>query len=291
MLKVRRGTTIGVTGASGYLGGTLLKHFNGQGFRTVAYTSQVRSDLTSAASEVRVFDLARGTHPDLSDIEILIHCAHEVRSTLVRRWRLEDDVNVTGLRVLLESARKMGIHRLVLISSIAAYSGTTQRYGRVKLKLEELGKMCGAVIVRPGLIYGPDPGGVVGALDRLVQVAPVLPAFMGNPLQYVVHIDDLVEAIGQLGQSSRSDMLTICAQEPVTFRELLIILAARHHRSASFIPVPWRPFYFALRVAEHTGMALPFRADSLRGLCHPLPAPDLAPMNRLGIGVRPFAIF
>ena len=57
-----------------------------------------------------------------------------------------------------------------------------------------------------------------------------------------------------------------------------------------FLPLPWRPVWLALRVAEAAGLRPGFRSDSLVSLMYQNPKPDFDPMHKLGIQCRPFCL-
>ena len=64
---------------------------------------------------------------------------------------------------------------------------------------EALAEELGGVVVRPGLLYGPGAGGMIGMLTRLVRALPVVPVLVGEdrPL-YLAHQDDAAELIARV---------------------------------------------------------------------------------------------
>ena len=73
-------------------------------------------------------------------MELLIHCAYDM--TLTRRSDIKR-VNVEGTRRLLRAAADAGVPRVIVLSSMSAYEGTTQMYGQAKLAIE--GRRCRSV--------------------------------------------------------------------------------------------------------------------------------------------------
>jgi nucleoside-diphosphate-sugar epimerase len=248
----------------------------------------VRSPRPGNRSDRR-YDLAGDIAPELlGSVDVLIHAAYDLSATGREEiWR----VNVEGSRRLLAAASAADVGRTIVISSMSAYEGTRQIYGRAKLAIESATLAADGCVVRPGLVYGDDSGGMTGALERLCRL-PVVPLIGGDARQYPASEVDLVETVMTLATTSdfRPEVLGVAGEDPVTFRELLETLGARQGRRPRFVPVPWQVLYWLLRAGEVCRIPLPFRADSLLGLVRPAPAvPGLDRLAQLGIHPRPFA--
>jgi nucleoside-diphosphate-sugar epimerase len=265
-----------ITGASGYLGSVLVEAFGAAGY---AVRRLVRAP--AAGTSDRFFDLSTGEAAGgLDDVDVLVHCAYDM--TLTRRadiWR----VNVFGSVALLDRALAAGVPRTLVVSSMSAYGGTKQLYGRSKLAVEVEARARGMCVVRPGLVYGPGWGGMAGTLRRLATL-PVLPDFGAAARQFTVSQDDFASAMVAVP-------VGIAHPEAVGFRQLIAAFAAGTARpKPHFVPVPPMAVYGALRVLELLPVVLPVRADSLLGLVRPAPeVPNPDVLAELGVAVRPFA--
>lgn len=208
-------------------------------------------------------------------VEALVHCAYDMT---VRDPADVQRVNVDGSRLLLRSAAAAGVHRIVFISSMSAYPGTTQVYGRAKLAIEEEVLRLHGISVRPGLIWGDDPGGMVGALLALSRL-PVVPVLRGTAKQFPVHEDDVTRTLLRLLDTRMlpPGVVGLAQPQAVPFEELLRALAAREGRRVRAVPVPWRLLHLVLRAAELLRVPLPVRADSLLGLVRPAGSVPLHP--------------
>jgi nucleoside-diphosphate-sugar epimerase len=272
-----------ITGAYGYLGSLFRATLDAAGWRTLALVRSPRSGDPYAAR----FDLASASVPTLDGVDVLVHCAYD--PTLVRA----DDVtrvNVGGAERVLGAAHDAGVRRVIHVSSMSAYDGTTQIYGRAKLEIERATHERGGCSVRPGVVYGPQPGGMAGALQRVTKL-PVVPVLGARYTQYVVHEDDLGAAVAALAAAPAVTPGPISVAHPtrVSMRALLDGLARAAGRRCRTVPVPWRVVYGALRAGELARVPLPFRADSLLGLVHPAPAlVGGDTLAALGVTVRPF---
>ena len=275
-----------VTGAHGYVGGIVSRALSEAGFDVIGL---VRQPAVSSAD--RPYDLHDDPVADLVDgVDILIHCAYDFSVTSEADiWA----VNVVGTRRLLETAAASGVRRTILVSSMSAYPGTNQLYGRAKLENEQTALKLGLATVRLGLVYGPGWGGMAGSLKKMAGL-PVIPIVAGKTYQYTVHEADLGHAFVMLARASKlPDIpLGLANPEPVAFRVLMERIAAAAGRPSSrSVPLPWRPLYAALWLAERTPLKLPFRADSLLGLVRPAPSVSgKEAVCDLGIRLRPFTL-
>ncbi len=275
-----------VTGARGYVGRIACTALAADGFDVIGLVRR-----PDAGSGDRLYDLRRDLDANLLDgVDILIHCAYDF-SVMSEGdiWA----VNVVGTRRLLKAASASGIRRTILVSSMSAYPGTDQLYGRAKLDSERTALDLGMVVVRLGLVYGPGWGGMVGSLKKMANL-PVVPVVGARSYQYTVHEEDLAAAFVVLAHASElpNIPLGLANPEPVPFRLLMERIASAAGRPRlRLISIPWRPLYAALRLGERTPVKLPFRADSLLGLVRPAPgvcgAEDVC---GLGIPLRPFAL-
>jgi nucleoside-diphosphate-sugar epimerase len=223
----------------------------------------------------------------LADTDVLIHCAYDLK--LTTRSEIAR-VNVEGTRRLLHAAVDAGVPRVIVLSSMSAYEGTSQIYGRAKLAIEAATLEMGGCVLRPGLVYGDRAGGMVAALRRVVRL-PLVPVPAGRSRQFTVHEEDFVQVVSAVAHASSvpTGPVGVANAEGIEFRELLSTLASWEGRTSRFVPVPWQPMYWGLRCAELLPVALPFRADSLLGLVRPAPAvPGEAHLQALGVHLRRF---
>ena len=277
---------VAITGANGYLGSILVTAFAAAGFTV---RRLVRAP--SPGSDDRSFSLGSvGPSDALERVDVLIHCAYDM--TLTKRtdiWR----TNVFGTTDLLDMAVSSGVRRTIAVSSMSAYPGTHQLYGRAKLDTELAALNRGMCVVRPGLVYGPTWGGMAGTLRRLAAL-PVLPDFGPRVHQFTVRDEDLAAALVALASADRSPTrpVGIAHPDPGPFEELLTSFAGGTGRTRPrFVPIPPMLLYGALRAAELLPVTLPVRADSLLGLVRPAAnVANLDILDDLGVTLRPFSL-
>jgi nucleoside-diphosphate-sugar epimerase len=275
-----------VTGAGGYVGRIVSRALAVADFDVIGLVRR-----PAAGSGDRLYDLRGDPDANLLDgVDTLIHCAYDFTVTSEADiWA----VNVMGTRRLLEAAAASPVRRTILVSSMSAYPGTEQLYGRAKLDIERTALDLGMAVVRLGLVYGPGWGGMAGSLKKMADL-PVVPVVAAKSHQYTVHEEDLADAFVVLARSSKlPDIpLGLANPEPVPFRLLMEQIASATGRSRfRLIPIPWRPLYAALWLGERFAIKLPFRADSLLGLVRPATGVSGAEdVDSLGISLRPFAL-
>jgi NAD+-dependent farnesol dehydrogenase len=182
-----------VTGATGYLGRSILEACRRSGHETVAFSRRAtRVGLPGAAIDGDVRD-ASAVRAAAAGCDAICHSA-----ALVSVWRPRaedfDEVNVGGLRHVLDAARAAGIDRIAYTSSFLALPpagsdvpGLWNDYQRTKVLAAveaERAVQQGVPLVRlfPGVLFGPgvmSDGNLVG---RMVadHLAGRLPGVIGG---------------------------------------------------------------------------------------------------------------
>ena len=203
-------------------------------------------------------------------------------------------MNVEGSRKILAAARAANVPKIIFISSISAFDGCRSLYGKAKLEIEKIALDNGALVIRPGLVYGSGPGGMFGKLTTQVRKSSVIPLIGdGSQIQFLVHNEDLCAFIekyvsGKIEIAQR--VLTAANEQPWTFRRLLLEIARAQNKKIKFIPLPWRLVWAGLKTAEICGLKLNFRSDNLVSLMHQNPSPDFSANAKIGLVCRPFEI-
>ncbi|MGA4533493.1 UDP-glucose 4-epimerase family protein [Ectopseudomonas chengduensis] len=252
-----------LTGATGFVGGALLRYLSTAGACVVA---AVRSSGTRRFSE-RVFevgDISADTQwaSALECITVVVHTAarahmsQEVSSDPLAEYR---GVNVEGTLNLARQAAAAGVQRFVFISSIGVNGNINVRpftaldaphpvdpYAQSKWEAEQglwrIQQETGmeVVIIRPPLVYGPEAPGNFGSLVRWVGKGIPLPLGAIHNRRSLVGIDNLVDLIVRcIDHPAAANQVFLAGDgRDLSTTELLRLVGDAMGRPARLIPVP-----------------------------------------------------
>lgn len=199
-----------ITGANGFIGGALMRHYRAQGIAVVGV------DLVANGVDIIEGDVGKPhTFAQLlEDCDVVIHTAAIVSNAIsdADMW----NINVRATGNLVAAAVKYRVERFVHISSIVAYGNAAVgeldethpvhadggSYVLTKLASEHAVLAATAksdmqaVIIRPGDVYGPGSRPwVTLPLEAITKGQFMLPA-RGQGLFRPIYIDDLIRGIG-----------------------------------------------------------------------------------------------
>jgi nucleoside-diphosphate-sugar epimerase len=273
-----------ITGASGYVGSRIAERL-----RQCAPVVELRRTPRDATD----IPWSLTSHDDIAPqllqqrASVLIHAAWDFSAT-----RPEDihRINVEGSKRLFTAAYDAGIRRIVFISTISAFTGTRSHYGQSKLAVESAVAEQGGIILRPGLVYGPSPGGVFGSIRRQVRSSRFIPLIgNGAAAQYLVPEETLADLVSDAALGGFEPLvgqpITLANPHPWPFRDLIRGIARAEGRTVTLVPIPWRLLYAGLRAAELLGRRLAFRSDSVISFVYQNPAPDFFALDRLRLTI------
>ena len=251
-----------VTGASGYVGSRIAVRL-GVDFCIVPLGRTVGSEGIPWALGDAVAEGLR-----MRRVKVLVHAA----------WDFEDAKgSVDGSLRLIEEAVAAGVVQIVFISTISAFAGARSQYGRAKLKVEEMVLAAGGTVLRPGLVWGTSPGGMLGTIRKQVSRGGLVPIIGdGKYPQFLVHEEDLAEVVRLAAHGMfQGRVLTVAHPRPWPLRNLILKLATEQGTNARLVGVPWPVVYGGLKTAETLGLKLGFRSDSVLSLVHQNSAPEI----------------
>ena len=236
--SVGRGTTVAITGATGFIGGRLAECLieRGADVTCLVRSSQGTSRLQHIGAKLVTLDIAdaASVRSALAGIEVVFHCAYSWNDT---EW------NVRALAALIEACRADRCRRLVHVSSFVVYELPEQGevteqsaaetsaggYAHTKRRLEDM--LLTAVreqdlpgtIVQPTIVYGPfcKPW-TIDPADTLRYGTVVLPDD-GEGACNAVYVDDVVSG------------MILAAEQPAAVGQRFLISGPE--------PTTWRRFY------------------------------------------------
>src|SRR5262245_22583517 len=281
-----------VTGAGGYVGGVIADYLERAGVGVARLTrtdAPVRDTQPGRPGLVRRFRLTEPTSPVLFEgVDSLIHAAWDFGprdSVSIRR------INIDGTLRLFKAAQGAGVRTIIFVSTMSAFEGCRSMYGLAKFDIERTQHRFGQIIVRPGLVYGDAPGGMVGSLSKLARIPLLTPLVgMGGQVMHLAHQEDLGQLMHRLltipDAAAPTRPIPAANEHGHTMREIMKTLSRGPKLP---IPIPWPLVFAGLRTLEAVGVRTRLRSDSLISLLNQDPKPDFGPLREVGVEFREFA--
>jgi nucleoside-diphosphate-sugar epimerase len=291
-----------LTGATGFVGGAVLKRLCVDGFGATAALRHEAVDLPSSVMRCMINGVDSDTDwsAALRGQEVVVHCAarvHVMHDTTEDPLKAFRAINVDGTLNLARQAVVEGVHRFVYLSSIGVNGAQTapgksfseadqskphNAYPLSKWEAEQ-GLMRIAdetglevVIIRPPLVYGYNAPGNFGSLTRAVQRGWPLPLGAVHNQRSLVALDNLVDFIITCithPQAANQTFLVSDGQDLST-TELVRGMAQAAGVPARLLPVPvW---------ALQAGATLLGKGDAVQRLCGNLQVDISKARNLLG---------
>jgi len=247
-----------VLGAGGFIGRALSARLAARNVLARTVTRENSGTLSAKTDWPALLDGAR----------IVVHLA-TAASPRLDRARFGDEIATA--EALGQAARRCGIGRLILMSSIRAMGETSgaepfradaapapsDAYGRAKLAVEAaLAEAPGLAILRPPLVYGP---GVIDSFRTLMTAVargvPLPVASIRNQRAFIF-IENLLDAIeALLAAEAPGGVYLLRDGEEVSTPELVRRIARHLGRAARMWPLPPSLLRLALTSVGRGGMA------------------------------------
>lgn len=278
-----------VTGASGYIGSRLTALLSERGWRINALVRD--PSLFPRRQGVRVFRYSLGAKPDtgvFAEVDAMVHAAANVAGDP----SLPEDDELDAAGELIDQAARLGIRKVIFLSSPVAGPDAASGYGRVKWGIERRTLSAGGVVVRIGLVYGggEEGRGLFGVLSNAARRLPCLPAFLPSPVVQPIHIDDLCRAILKIieGKGGSTFMYRLGQAEGVGFNVFLRNLAWRRHRRYPIaLPVPLALAGLLVALGRALRLLPEYYSERLRDLQGSASMDTDASLRALGVALRP----
>ena len=254
---------VAITGASGFVGGAIVRAVTARGDTWNGLTRRANAPLAGPGGTWIPGELA-----DLDSLGRLVRDADAVVHAAAWVHRDTPDpasreacfaVNLRGTERVLEAVRKRGPLPIVFVSSTSVYGEAFEdrdeggphqpqnAYGESKRQAElavlEFGRTRGTpvVVLRPAMVYGAGAPGNIARLAGFVRkgFAPLVAG--GRNRKSLVHADDLAAAILAAIDRAREvsgSTFNVASEPAPSMREVGDALAVGLGRSVTWVPVP-----------------------------------------------------
>lgn len=254
-----------VTGASGFIGGHVVRKLLGRGYQVKAL---VRSPQDAAEMKLLGAEPVEGDilNPDsfreaMTGCDVVFHIAgwYEIGS---RDWRTAELVNVEGTRSVLGTAHQVGVPRIVYTSTVAVFGDTRGKlvdesyrrpdrpflteYDRTKweahyrVALPMIERGAPIIIVQPGAVYGPEDHSLYGELMQRFYKSQMVA--LPGPMTALCfsHVEDCAEGHILAAEQGRIGESYIIGGPVLTLREAVGLWSQVTGRAAPRLEVPAR---------------------------------------------------
>lgn len=260
-----------ITGGSGFLGINLIRLLLERGYRIVNYDIAEfdypeKNQIQSIVGDVRNPELLERS---MQGSDAIIHCA-----AALPLYSKEDifSTDIDGSRNVLEAAKKLGVKRVIYISSTAVYGVPDHHplyetdpligvgsYGISKVKVE---KMCEeyrkqglcVTVIRPKSFVGPERLGVFALFYDWAKDGHNFPVLGDGKNRYqLLDVEDICRVICDclsLPEEKVNDVFNIGAKEYTTMREDYQAVLDRAGYKKRIIAIPAGPAIALLKILE-----------------------------------------
>jgi len=234
-----------LTGATGFVGGHLLKRLLAEGHKVRALVRDpLKAKLPAGNIEIVPGDVVEGAGLDagLKNCDAVIHLVGIIVASGKATF---ERVHHLGTRNMVEAAQRNNIRRFVQMSAIGARADGVSEYQTTKWKGEQAVRQSGIshCILRPSLIFGPGSGFVTQMLD-IMRKAPFFRPVPGSgkPRFRPVFVEDVAACFAQALNNSAVNNKTIelGGADELSLNEVLAEIAkcAGIRKPAVHIPLP-----------------------------------------------------
>jgi uncharacterized protein YbjT (DUF2867 family) len=233
------GSTVVITGALSYTSkyATRLLLDRGYAIRTLTFHPQ-RENPFGEKVQVFPYDFE---HPDRLT-ETLRGASALVNTYWVRfpRGKATFESAVENTRILVDAARRAGIHRIVQVSIANPSAASPLGYYRGKAQLERIVRESGIAytIVRPTVIFGLEDI-LINNIAWFVRRFPVF-GIPGDGRYRIrpIYVEDMAKLMADALEHETNTVLDAVGPETFTFAELVTLIARQMGRSVHLLHLP-----------------------------------------------------
>ena len=268
-----------ITGANGFLGTALTKHFTAKGWQV---RGLVRTVPEKSPKNIQYFayDLEGAVPAEaFKGADYLVHTAY-VKFNPKNQNALK--VNVTAAKRLLKVADANKLKKKLFMSTMSAHKEAESVYGKQKLQIEKLFSDRKSVVIRSGLILGN--GGIVKDMADFMKSKHAVPLVGGGkqPLQVIGNYD-LCRVVEILLVGKLSGLFTVATPTVYTYKEFYKALAKQINTPVVFVPLPFFALIGAIKTIRFLHLPLNVSEDNALGLKQLRSAETAPDLKKIGV--------
>lgn len=231
-----------VTGATGFLGGHLVKELLEKGYMVRALVRDLRKGekLRSQGVESVRGDMAdpASLKEATKGVETVINLVGIISGT-EERYKT---IHTEGTRALAQAAKENGAKRFIYISANGASKDGATAYFRTKWEAEEEVRKSGLeyTIFRPSVLFGPNDA-FVNQLAMGMRLSPVFPVFGSGEYKFQpLYVKDLARCIVKsiAEPKARNQTIEVGGPAPLSFNDIADAVAEALGKKIYKIHIP-----------------------------------------------------
>lgn len=192
--------TMLLLGAAGFIGTAVLRHLVDSGHAVTAIGRELEAarrqwpEVSWRQADIAALSTPAAWDPLLAGIDAVVNCAGALQDSA------RDNVAAVqsgAPRALFAACAARGIGRIVQVSAVGAGTEVPTRFMRTKGEPDAaLAALPGDwVILRPGLVIGPQAYGGTALLRAIAATPFVIPVVRGDARIQTVHVDDVARSV------------------------------------------------------------------------------------------------
>ncbi len=247
---------IAVTGSSGFVGQELVKRLKNMGLSVIEIDIQQKADTSQKPVDVLNFSELSQT---LKDVDVIFHLAGAVQGSARKKPFVSWKLQTQGTLNILESAKQLEIHKVIMASSFYVYIGInptiTEVHEETTINLDQANVFGGSkylaeqlmshysvyfavntVSLRFGSIYGIGASNLVGDLIQAGLTGGVVDIWgTGNRKNQYTYIGDIVNGC-LLALDAEPGVYNLISPEQTTVQDLAGMCSSLFNVNIQFDP-------------------------------------------------------
>lgn len=240
-----------LTGSTGYVGNRILsaliiKHQVSVLVRTASankISDKIKSEIKIVNGDITKPESYQGK---LSGCDAVIYLPGLIRE-FPKRGITFENIHYVGVKNLIDSAKREGVKRFLLMSANGVKPNASSKYIRTKYDAEEYLKQSGLnwTIFRPSVIFGDENKGKINFISVIVDLLNQMPLFIpvigdGKYRFQPISIQNVADAFVKSLELEKTigKTYTFCGKEVFTYNEMVNIIAKIINRKKIKLHIP-----------------------------------------------------